>query len=144
MLQLARLLRLKPMRLTVITNGLALAQELVGVPEVDVITIGGPYAEAVLMEFSCDQLFRGTTAINRDGVMQTLDAAEAAINRRMLERAEERVMLVDSSKLGHRASYRVAGLERVNSVITDSGLNPESVGLLEKCDIGLERAKLAS
>ena len=153
-LQLARLIRLTPMRLTVITNGLALAQELAGVPDVEVITVGGrlradnlssvgPYAEAALMEFSCDQLFLGATAINREGVMQTLDAAEAAINRSMLERAEERVLLADSSKFGHRAPYRVAGIERVTSVITDSGLKPEWVGHLEQRDIGLERAEIA-
>ena len=153
-LQLARLIRLTPVPLTVITNGLALAQELVGLPEVEVITVGGrlradnlssvgPYAEAALGEFSCDQLFLGATAINRDGVMQTLDADEAAINRSMLERADERILLADSSKFGHRAPYRVAGLERVTSVITDSGLGKDWREHLRKQDVTLECAKVA-
>jgi DeoR/GlpR family transcriptional regulator of sugar metabolism len=152
-LQLARLIRLNPMRLTVITNGLALAQELVGLSEVEVITIGGrlradnlssvgPYAEAALREFWCDQLFLGATAINRDGLMLTLDADEAAINRRMLERAEERFLLADSSKFGHRAPYRVAGLEQVTRIISDTDLDAQWLERLKEHEIVLERAEV--
>jgi DeoR/GlpR family transcriptional regulator of sugar metabolism len=152
-LQLARLIRLNPMRLTVITNGLALAQELVGLSEVEVITIGGrlradnlssvgPYAEAALREFWCDQLFLGATAINRDGLMLTLDADEAAINRRMLERAEDRFLLADSSKFGHRAPYRVAGLEQVTRIISDTDLDAQWLERLKEHEIVLERAEV--
>ncbi|NJK45137.1 MAG: DeoR/GlpR transcriptional regulator [Pleurocapsa sp. SU_196_0] len=103
----------------------------------------GPYAEAVLNEFSCDQLFLGVTAVNHEGVMQTLDADEAAINRKMLERAEQRVLMADSSKFGQRGSYRVADLERVTTVITDERLSAPWIERLQGYDLSLIRAKVA-
>jgi DeoR/GlpR family transcriptional regulator of sugar metabolism len=152
-LQLARAIRLNPMPLTVITNGLALAQELVGLEGVEVILLGGqlradnlssvgPYAEKMLEEFWCDQLFLGTTAVNGEHDLMTLDADEASINRKMLARASERVLLADSSKFGHRGPYRVANLETISSVISDDGLSEtwrEHIGTL---GLTLECARL--
>jgi DeoR/GlpR family transcriptional regulator of sugar metabolism len=133
-LQLAKAVRLEPMPLTVITNGLALAQELVSVPEVNVILLGGtlradnlssvgPYTEKLLAEFWCDQLFLGATAIGLDEHLATLDAFEASINRKMLERTKQSILLLDSSKFGHSAPYRVTNLLGISQIITDSGLD---------------------
>ena len=152
-LQLARAIRLNPMPLTVITNGLALAQELVGLEGVKVILLGGqlradnlssvgPYAEKLLEEFWCDQLFLGTTAINGEHNLMTLDADEASINRKMLERASESVLLADSSKFGHRGPYRVANLEGISSIITDDGLSENWRKQVGTLGINLECARL--
>lgn len=152
-LQLARAIRLEPLPLTVITNGLALAQELTGVSGVQVIFVGGllradnlssvgPYAEALLDEFCCDQLFLGATAISRDGYMQTLDAAEASINKKMLGRAGERVLLADSSKFGKSGPFRVSGLQTLTGVISDAGLEPAWTERLGHWGVRLERAKV--
>ncbi len=133
-LQLAKAVRLEPMPLTVITNGLALAQELVNVPEVNVILLGGtlradnlssvgPYTEKLLSEFWCDQLFLGATAIDESENLATLDANEASINRKMLERAKQGILLLDSSKFGHSAPYRVTNLLGISQIITDSKLS---------------------
>ncbi len=151
-LQLARAIRLNPLPLTVITNGLALAQELTGITGVQVIFVGGllrddnlssvgPYAEALLEEFYCDQLFLGATAISRDGYMQTLDAAEAAINKKMLSRAGERILLADSSKFGHNSPFRVAALSSLTQVISDEGLQADWVKRLDG-KISLKRVKV--
>lgn len=149
-LQLAKAIRMNPMPLTVITNGLALAQELAGIEGVTVISLGGhlradnlstvgPYAEKQLGEFWCDHLFLGATAINDENHLMTLDAGEAAINRTMLERAEQRVLLADSSKFSHHGPYRVAHLERVSQVITDDALNAIWVDRIHNLGLGLER-----
>jgi DeoR/GlpR family transcriptional regulator of sugar metabolism len=132
-LQLAKAIKLAPMPLTVITNGLALAQELVSVPEVNVILLGGtlradnlssvgPYAEKLLSEFWCDQLFLGATAIDEGENLATIEAFEASINQKMLKRAKQRILLLDSSKFGHSAPYRVTSLLEISHVITDSNL----------------------
>lgn len=145
-LQLAKAIRLDPLPLTIITNGLALAQELVNVPRVDVILLGGKlrgdnlssvgqYAERLLEEFWCDQLFLGATAVNDEANIATLDANEASINRKMLERAKESVLLVDSSKFGLSAPYRVTKLERVTQVITDEALEDKWAHRLGKLGV---------
>lgn len=151
-LQLAKAIRLEPLPLTVITNGLALAQELTGTNGVQVIFVGGllrpdnlssvgPYAEALLEEFYCDQLFLGTTAVSADGQMQTLDAAEAAINKKMLGRAGERVLLADSSKFGRGGPFRVGGLEKLTQVISDAGLADGWAERLRQSGVRLERVE---
>ncbi len=148
-LQLAKAIRLEPMPLTVVTNGLALAQELVNVPQVEVISLGGklrpdnlssvgPYAEKLLEEFWCDQLFLGATAVSGDENLATLDAAEASINRKMLERASQRVLLIDSSKFGRNAPYRVAGLTRVSQIITDEHLDSAWSQRLKKLGVRVD------
>jgi DeoR/GlpR family transcriptional regulator of sugar metabolism len=152
-LQLARAIRLEPMPLTIITNGLALAQELVNVPGVEVIFLGGklrgdnlssvgPYAEKLLEEFWCDQLFLGATAVNKEDNLTTLDVGEASINRKMLERAEQSVLLVDSSKFGHNAPYRVANLNRIRQVITDQGLDSNWSKHLQKLAVSFQTVAL--
>ena len=153
-LQLARAIRVNPLPLAVITNGLAVAQELVGIDGINVTLLGGqlrndnlssvgPYAERLLEEFWCDQLFLGTTAINAEGDLMTLDANEAAINRKMLERAGERLLLCDSGKFGHRGPYRVAHLTQVSRVITDDDLEPVWHERLERLKVPFERVRAA-
>ncbi len=148
-LQLAKAIRLEPMPLTIITNGLALAQELVNVPGIEVILLGGKlhsenlssvgtYTEKLLEEFWCDQLFLGATAISSENNLATLDASEASINRKMLERTKDRILLADSSKFGHNAPYRVANLERVSRVISDAGLNQNWIKRLQKLGVQLQ------
>lgn len=150
-LQLARAIRLNPLPLTVITNGLALAQELTGTQKVQVIFVGGllrddnlssvgPYAEALLEEFYCDQLFLGATAISPDGYMQTLDAAEASINKKMLSRAGECILLADSTKFGRSGPFRVAGLQSLTQVISDAGLEAAWTQRLKKLEVELQKA----
>jgi DeoR/GlpR family transcriptional regulator of sugar metabolism len=148
-LQLARAIRLEPMPLTIITNGLALAQELVNVPGVDVISLGGklhgdnlssvgPYAEKLLEEFWCDQLFLGATAVNSEYNLTTLDVFEASINRKMLERTKQSILLLDSSKFGHSAAYRVSNLLDISHVITDSDLDAAWSNRLQNLGVHLQ------
>ncbi len=134
-LQLARLMRVNPIPLRVFTNGLAVAQELLDVPKLEVVVLGGqlrsenaslvgPQAEAMLDGLWFDQLFLGASAIGDDGAIYSIDAAEASLNARMLTRSAERFVVADSSKFGMMSTYKVAPLAAVDTVVTDSGLTP--------------------
>lgn len=134
MAQLARRLRLQPLRLTVVTNGLAVAQELSALPDIRVILIGGdlraenmslvgPQAEAMLHGIWCDQLFLGAGAIAEDGAIYSQDNREASLNALMLKRAARRILLADSSKFGLRTTYQVAPLSALDLIVTDSELS---------------------
>jgi DeoR family fructose operon transcriptional repressor len=133
-LQLARLIRVNPLPLKIFTNGLAVAQEFLNIPHLEVALLGGqlrsenastvgPQAEAMLDTLWFEQLFLGVSAIAPDGAVYSVDAAEANLNRCMLARASHRFLLADSSKFGTMATYRVGSLAQAH-VITDAGLSP--------------------
>lgn len=135
-LQVARLLKLDPVPLTVFTNGLAVAYELANVPELKVSVTGGqlrnenlsfvgPQAERAMDEVWFDQLFLGFSAAHDDASFHTLDIQEASLNRRMLARTATPILLADSSKFALGAPYRVAAFSKAMTVITDEGIGPE-------------------
>jgi DeoR/GlpR family transcriptional regulator of sugar metabolism len=145
-LQLARLIRVNPLPLRIFTNGLAVAQEFLHVPNVEVAVLGGqlrsenasivgPQAEAMLEALWFDQLFLGVSAIGADGAIYSIDIAEASLNQRMLARSAERYLLADSSKFGTMATYRVAPLAAAR-VVTDARLPSEWRARL--ADMGVE------
>jgi DeoR/GlpR family transcriptional regulator of sugar metabolism len=144
-LQLARLIRLKPLPLRIFTNGLAVAQELLNIPNLEVAILGGqlrsenaslvgPQAEAMLESLWFDQLFLGVSAVGPDGAIHSVDSAEASLNRCMLSRSVQRFLLADASKFGTMATYRVASLAEAR-VITDNKLPSEWRGRL--ADMGI-------
>ncbi|WDR03526.1 DeoR/GlpR family DNA-binding transcription regulator [Devosia algicola] len=132
-LQLARRLRLNPMPLTAVTNGLPVAQDLMGVTGVKVLLVGGelrpenaslvgPHAEAQLDRMQFDQLFIGAGAISEDPTIFTKDLAEASLNARMLARSRQRIVLADGSKFGRSATYVVGKFSNLTHAITDDTL----------------------
>jgi DeoR family fructose operon transcriptional repressor len=132
-LQLARRLRLNPMPLTAVTNGLPVAQDLMGVQGIKVLLIGGelrpenasvvgPYAEAQIDRMQFDQLFMGAGAIGEDLTIYTNDLAEASLNARMLARSRQRIILADASKYGRSTTYVVGALANVTHAITNPAL----------------------
>ncbi|MDT3379798.1 DeoR/GlpR family DNA-binding transcription regulator [Labrys neptuniae] len=134
--QLARLLRINPIPMTVFTNGLLVAQELLDVPKLRVVVIGGqlrnenaslvgPEAEAMLERLWFDQLFLGVSAIGPDATIYSVDSAEASLNARMLKRAEKRFIVTDSSKFGVMSTYAVAPLAPSISIMTDASLSSD-------------------
>jgi DeoR/GlpR family transcriptional regulator of sugar metabolism len=145
-LQLSRLIRINPLPLRIFTNGLAVAQEFLNVPNLEVALLGGelrsenaslvgPQAEAMLESLWFDQLFLGASAVGPDGAIYSVDSAEANLNRRMLARAEHRFLLADSSKFGTMATYRVA-LVTATRIVTDARLPSEWRGRL--ADMGVD------
>ncbi len=132
-MQLARLIRLRPMPLRVFTNCLPVAQHLMPVPEVSVTLLGGvlrmqnasmvgALAEAALSTLWFDQLFLGVGAVAPDGAIYSADEQEARINRLMLDRTGEASLMADAAKFGARLTHRVAPLGPEMQVITDGAL----------------------
>lgn len=131
--QVARRLRVQPIRLNVVTNGLSVAQELSGIPDIRVMLIGGdlraenmslvgPQAETMLGGIWFDQVFLGAGAIADDGSIYSQDNREAQLNALMLKRAGQRILLADASKFGLRATYQVAPLTTLDVILTDQTL----------------------
>ncbi len=129
-LQLARQIRIAPLSVTVVTNGLPVAQELADVAQVRLCLLGGhlrpghlsvvgPLAEQMLGGLWVDQAFLGASAIAADGAISSFDADEARLNACMAQRAEQVAVLADHSKLDRRATYSVLTLAAPRMLITD-------------------------
>lgn len=135
-LQLARRLRLNPLRLRVFTNCLAVAQLLMPVDGLTVTLLGGVLrpqnasmvgmlAEEALEKLWFDQLFLGVGAIADSGEISSADDQEARLNGRMLARAAEVVVLADAAKFGQRLTFRVGRLGPGVQIVTETLLSAD-------------------
>ena len=135
-LQLARRLRLNPLRLRVFTNCLAVAQLLMPVDSITVTLLGGVLrpqnasmvgmlAEEALEKLWFDQLFLGVGAIAENGEVSSADDQEARLNGRMLGRAAQVVVLTDADKFGQRLTFQVGRLGAGVQVVSEARLGSD-------------------
>lgn len=95
-----------------------------------------PAGEESMPRFHAPRLFMGAAAIGPQGVMQA-DPVLVAAERRLIDRAEEVILLVDSSKFSTQSGTIVCGLDEIDTVITDSGIAPEMAAVLQDAGVKL-------
>ncbi len=90
--------------------------------------------EDSMPRFHAPKLFMGAAAVGAQGVMQA-DVILVAAERRLIERAEQLILLVDSSKFSGSSGNVVCGLEEVDVVVTDDGVGDRDARMLEAAGI---------
>lgn len=121
-------------KLTVVSASLNTSLILSKNPNIEVIQLGGsvrtnsssvigPIGENMLSEFSVTKLFLGVDGIDIDYGLTTTNAMEASLNKVMIKAAQRIIVLADSSKFGRKGFGRICGLEEVDQIITDSGID---------------------
>ena len=131
--------------LQVLTNSLHIVDALLPQPETRVLVPSGsvfreqniilaPAGEDSMPRFHAPKLFMGAAAIGAQGVMQQ-DIILVAAERRFIDRAEEVVLLVDSSKFGSSSGAIVCELNEVDVIVTDRGISTEAARMLEQAGI---------
>lgn len=134
-------------KLQVLTNSLHIALALLSQPGTRVQVPGGTVfpeqniilsasGDDLMPRFYAPKLFMGAAAVGPQGLMQA-DIVLVAAERRLIERAEQLILLVDSSKFHGPSGNVVCGLEEVDTVITDSGIEPEHRRMLVKAGVKL-------
>lgn len=114
--------------LTVITPSLAHAS-LLASRGVEVISTGGVIktedlaqtgviTHEVIGRFFATRTIIGSGGVSKEGGLTEFDQVIADINRAMVERCEEVIVLVDPSKGGVTANYRVADIDIVDEFVT--------------------------
>lgn len=83
-----------------------------------------PAGEESMPRFHAPRLFMGAAAVGAQGVMQA-DPVLVAAERRLIDRAEDVILLVDSSKFRSQSGTIVCGLDEIDTIITDSGIAPD-------------------
>lgn len=135
--------------LTVITASLPVAQILSHFENVDIIQLGGmlrhssmsvigEYAESILQNFSCSKLFLGVDGVDLDFGITTTNIMEATLNQAMIRAAQKTIVLADSSKFGRCGFSKIANMEKVDLIITDSHVQPSVVKRIK--EMGIEIA----
>ncbi|MGW1681299.1 DeoR/GlpR family DNA-binding transcription regulator [Saccharopolyspora sp. NPDC002376] len=122
--------------LTVVTNALNIANELVVRPHIKIVVTGGvareqsfeltgPLATHILQEITLDLLFLGVDAIDPEHGAYAHHEGEASINRLMASRAARVAVVADSSKLNRRAFAQICATDAIDTLITNVGVDAD-------------------
>lgn len=122
--------------LTVITNSMDIALELLKYDRFTIILLGGhvrltshslvgPLAEATLRNFYFDKLFLGIDSFNMEEGISTPNIEEAHLNQSMIEKSKEVIAVCDSSKFNRRSFAFIAPVKKLNAVITDNAVSQD-------------------
>lgn len=131
----------------VLTNSLHIVNALLPQPDTRILLPSGalfreqniilaPAGEDSMPRFHAPKLFMGAAAVGPQGVMQT-DVILVAAERRLIDRAEQVILLVDSTKFGSSSGAIVCGLGEVDVLITDPGIPDAMKSALDKANVRL-------
>lgn len=135
-------------RLTVGTNSVSIAYELINNLEIELFMLGGQVnhatssvigaqAEQSLVNTSFSWLFLGTDGFDIDYGLTTTNINEARLDQAMIEASQKVVLVADSTKFGRRGLSLVCAPNRIAMVITDDGLDDRFRSYFDKLDIEL-------
>ena len=121
--------------ITIVTNALNIASELVLRSSIRLVVIGGsarhasyelvgPSAELMLSRYHLDVAFIGTDGITLTAGCTTHDEMEAQTDRAFLHRSKRVVVTADSSKLGKSAFARICDITEIDDLVTDDEADP--------------------
>jgi DeoR family fructose operon transcriptional repressor len=133
-------------RLTVFTNDVSVVKKLNSHRNIELHLLGGrmrpttratvgPRTVAALSALRVDVSFLGTNALSLEHGLSTPDPDEAAVKTAMIEAGRRVVVLADSSKLGKESMVRFGTLDRIDALVTDSGIGRDMLEALEARDI---------
>ncbi|MFJ6212389.1 DeoR/GlpR family DNA-binding transcription regulator [Streptomyces sp. NPDC092296] len=132
--------------LTVVTNALNIAGELVIRPQIKTVVTGGvarpqsyeligPLAGGVLEQITLDVAVLGVNAVDPERGVYVHHEGEASVNRLLAERAQRVVVAADSSKIGRAAFARVCEPARIDVLVTDTGITAEASARLTEAGV---------
>lgn len=134
--------------LTIVTNALNIASELVVRPNLKVVVTGGvarsehyelagPMAVTSLAGIHIEMLFVGGGGISADAGLSTQDEMAADVNRALMARADRSVAVLDGSKLGRRQFARVCALADLAGLITTTDGDAAEIARLERAGLAV-------
>ena len=134
-------------RCQVFTNSFPIAEHLLKHSKNTIMLSGGviyreqniilsPFDNDVTRNFYAKRIFMGAQGIGHLGLMEA-DPLLIQAEQKLINQADELVVLVDSSKFKKRSSLILCGLSRITTVITDNGIRNEERQMLEEAGVNL-------
>lgn len=123
------------MPLTVITNNIPVAALLSNKKNMEVIVTGGRilpdslviagnYAIRLLEQSHVDICFLGVCSLHHEIGVSSIDYFECEMKQAMVNCSDHIVALTGHNKIGTAESYRICGLDRLNTIVTE--IDPSS------------------
>lgn len=139
--------------LTVVTNSLAVANELTDAEGITLVLTGGVYspeergfpsdlATLILSRINIDLFFLTICGISLDRGITYQRMTDLAIQAKLMEVSDKTVVIADSSKLGVNSLARMCGTEEIDMVITDSLAPTAIVQAFERAGIKVVISKI--
>jgi DeoR family transcriptional regulator of aga operon len=136
----AAVVRALPMNynLTVVTNTANVVMELSKRKDLKVFVTGGtlhgewfsmvgPHALRSLDNMLIHTLFIGADGLDPEWGATSFDQEEAEMIRTMCERARRHIAVVDSTKLGKAANWRICNASSLQTIVTDTNATEEMI-----------------
>ena len=116
--------------LRIITSALAVIEMLGGIPEIEIILVGGRFRVSNLdfygtvaidtfRQFYCDMAFMSCDALLPEHGAFSLDQESAAISRTIRQNAAQLVLLCDNRKIGSTGAFLTFSKKEINRIVTD-------------------------
>lgn len=123
----------RPMQL--VTNSLPISNLFINNDQVELILTGGllyprygvllgPMAESLIGSIHTKTLFMSVAGIHQ-GMMYNQNMLLVQAERKMMQQAQQTVLLVDSTKFGQQALCQLCEMSEIDIVVTDSDLSVE-------------------
>jgi DeoR family transcriptional regulator, ulaG and ulaABCDEF operon transcriptional repressor len=134
-------------RMQIFTNSFPIAEHLLKHSKNSIMLPGGtiyreqniilsPFENDVTRNFYARRMFMGAQGIGPLGLMEA-DPLLIQAEQKLIDQADELIVLVDSSKFKKRSSLILCSLERISAVITDEGVDDQTTAMLEAAGIRL-------
>ena len=135
------------LNLQVLTNSLRIVSALLLQPGTRVLVPAGQVfseqniilaasSDDGMQRFHAPKLFMSAAAVGSAGLMQA-DIMLVGVERRLIDRADEIIVLLDSSKFDGPSGHIVCGLDEIDVLITDRGVSPRYAQMVQDAGVKL-------
>ena len=152
-LELAKLLG--DFKITVLTNDVFIVNELMYKSNVTLYVIGGALKRdgesfvinsedsiQFVKKYHVNKIFLGVSTIDMENGVMIFYYGDRSTKRAFMAAADEVVCMADHSKFGQTAFTHVAGIDEIDTIITDSGLPEEEAEKYREIGIRVLYAEL--
>ncbi len=141
--ELAKLLSTTDFRLTILTNGIKVAEVLKDNPNISVVLIGGVLAKNsyaiegdfgvdILDKFNIHKTFLSSHCIDLENGITDFNIYEVQLKQKFIEKSDKVYALIDSNKFDKKSASTICDTSCIDLLITDSLLDDEVKERYEK------------
>ncbi len=132
--------------LTVVTNAVNIAMELSGLKGItltltgglllpDFFALVGPLAEQSLNQMFVAKAFIGVTGLNPEYGLTGPNQLEALTHRLTIQRAQQTIVLADSTKVGRVSLHAIVPISAARTIITNHDADPAILAKIQEAGV---------
>lgn len=139
--------------LTVISNDIKIAAFLEENSDATILVVGGILRKGFhctigypaidfLSTYNADKVFLGVNGLSVSKGITTPDPNHAEVKRKMLEIANMKIVVCDSSKINNIGLVSISRLNKIDKIITDSNIMQDDKKAIEECGVEVTVAEV--